>query len=171
MFHLRSLNPTLVSGYKFFSSSSTLCSLKIGDILKESRIYTETDVLNYSKLTNDTNPLHFDSQFAQNSGYKDRIVHGMLIASLFPRIIASYFPGAVYVSQSMQFKLPVYIGEEVVAEVKALNLRVNKDRYLSKFSTKCYKDGKLCIDGEAVAILPTLAMNMEGDNSCHPSKQ
>ncbi|KAL5701896.1 hypothetical protein ACHQM5_027180 [Ranunculus cassubicifolius] len=156
---LRSLNSNFIPTLNFTSSSSALRYLKIGDALKESRIYTDLDVLNYSKLTKDINPLHFDSQFAQNCGYNDRIVHGMLIASLFPRIIASHFPGAVYVSQSLQFKLPVYIGEHIVAEVKALNLRINKDRYLSKFSTKCYKDGELlCVDGEAVALLPTLTM-------------
>lgn len=40
-------------------------------------------------------------------------------------------PGAVYVSQSLQFKLPVYIGDEVVAEVRALNLRKIKNKHMS----------------------------------------
>ncbi|KAF9596873.1 hypothetical protein IFM89_013921 [Coptis chinensis] len=148
------------------SFSTSHYSFKIGHVLNKSRSFTDSDLLDYAKLTQDSNPLHFDSEFAQRYGYNDRIVHGMLIAALFPQIIASHFPGAVYVSQSLQFKLPVYIGEEVVAEVKALNIRPNKDRYLSKLSTKCYKNGELlCIDGEAVALLPTLTMDVEGEES------
>ncbi|XP_010246333.1 PREDICTED: uncharacterized protein LOC104589636 isoform X3 [Nelumbo nucifera] len=75
------------------------------------------------------------------------------------KIIASHFPGAVYVSQSLHFKSPVYIGEEVIAEVQAVSLRENRKRYIAKFSTKCFKDGRLLVlDGEAMAILPTLSM-------------
>ncbi|XP_077246832.1 hydroxyacyl-thioester dehydratase type-like protein [Tasmannia lanceolata] len=136
--------------------------LKIGDLLRKTRRFSDLDNMDYSKLTHDSNPLHFDVECARNAGFEDRIVPGMLIASLFPRIIASHFPGAVYVSQSLQFKLPVYVGDEVVAEVQAVHLRENKKRYIAKFSTKCFKNGEvLVIDGEAVAILPTLTTNEE----------
>ncbi|WCJ41066.1 (R)-specific enoyl-CoA hydratase [Euphorbia peplus] len=105
------------------------------------------------------NPLHFDSEFARNAGFNDRIVHGMLVAALFPRIIASHFPGAVYASQSLSFKNPVYVGEEVTGEVEAINIRQNKHKYIAKFSTKCFKNGGiLVLCGEAIAILPTLAV-------------
>ncbi|KAJ0970340.1 hypothetical protein J5N97_023217 [Dioscorea zingiberensis] len=84
----------------------------------------------------------------------------MLVASLFPSIIASHFPGAIYVSQTLQFKLPVYIGDEIVAEVQALSLREHKKRFIVRFTTKCFTNTEqLVIDGEATAILPTLAQN------------
>ncbi|KAF8395254.1 hypothetical protein HHK36_019196 [Tetracentron sinense] len=150
----------LVSNFTYslsFSSSSTPRLLEIGDVLKQSRKFSDLDILEYSRLSHDSNPLHFDSKFARNAGFEDRLVHGMLIASLFPRIIASHFPGAVYVSQSLQFKLPVYIGEEIIGKVQAVNLRENKKRFIAKFSTKCFKNGELLvIDGEAMAILSTL---------------
>ncbi|XP_019164500.1 PREDICTED: uncharacterized protein LOC109160678, partial [Ipomoea nil] len=84
------------------------------------------------------------------AGFSDRLVPGMLVASLFPRTIASNFPGAVYVSQMLQFKLPVYIGEEIVGEICATNIKVLKAKHVVKFFTKCFKrDGALVIDGEA----------------------
>ncbi|XP_010246316.1 PREDICTED: uncharacterized protein LOC104589636 isoform X1 [Nelumbo nucifera] len=142
-----------------FSSSAASRILKIGDVLKHSRKFSDLDVLEYSKLSHDSNPLHFDSKCAKTAGFEDRLVHGMLVAGLFPQIIASHFPGAVYVSQSLHFKSPVYIGEEVIAEVQAVSLRENRKRYIAKFSTKCFKDGRLLVlDGEAMAILPTLSM-------------
>ncbi|KAA8550349.1 hypothetical protein F0562_002033 [Nyssa sinensis] len=144
------------------SSLSTPNGLQIGDILKQARIFSSPDVLEYSKLTNDSNPLHFDSECARNAGFEDRLVPGMLVASLFPRIIASHFPGAVYVSQSLQFKLPVYIGEEIIGEVQAINIREIKKKHIVKFSTKCFKYGnQLVLDGEAMAILPSLAVEQE----------
>ncbi|KAJ6330911.1 hypothetical protein OIU76_009494 [Salix suchowensis] len=132
--------------------------LETGDTLRQTRIFTNEDVTEYSKASLDSNPLHFDSELARNAGFEDRLVHGMLVAALFPRIIASHFPGAIYVSQSLHYKSPVYVGDAVAGEVQVTNIRENKSRYIVKFSTKCFKNDKLLvIDGEAVAILPTLA--------------
>lgn len=76
-----------------FSSSLAPCSsvLKVGDILKETRVFSDKDVLEYSKVSGDSNPLHFDSESARAAGFQDRLVHGLLVASLFPRIISSHF--------------------------------------------------------------------------------
>ncbi|KAL6979366.1 hypothetical protein U1Q18_021031 [Sarracenia purpurea var. burkii] len=78
---------------------------------------------------------------------------------------ALFSPGAVYVSQSLQFVSPVYVGDEIIGEVQAANIRAIKNKYLVKFKTKCSKYGdNLVIDGEAMAILPSLAM--EQGQSC-----
>nr|GLL31106.1 uncharacterized protein LOC109169238 [Ipomoea trifida] len=140
-----------------FSSWAATNLLKCGDVVKQARVFTEADVVEYSKLSHDTNPLHFDSECAKLAGFSDRLVPGMLVASLFPRTIASNFPGAVYVSQTLHFKLPVYIGEEIVGELCATNIKDLKTKHMVKFSTKCFKrDGALVIDGEATAILQSL---------------
>ncbi|XP_026413674.1 uncharacterized protein LOC113309470 [Papaver somniferum] len=152
---LKRLVSNFVPSLSFATSSTGTCVLKVGDVLRQSRKFSEQDVTEYSKLTHDINPLHFDSDFARSCGFEDRIVHGMLVASLFPRIIASHFPGAIYVSQSLQFKLPVYVDEEVEAQILALNIREFRNKNIVKFSTKCFKDGELlAIGGEAVALLP-----------------
>ncbi|KAI3983240.1 hypothetical protein MKX01_013307 [Papaver californicum] len=152
---LKRLVSNFVPSLSFTTSSTETCVLKVGDVLRQSRKFSEQDVTEYSDVTHDLNPLHFDSKFARSCGFEDRIVHGMLVASLFPRIIASHFPGAIYVSQSLHFKLPVYIDEEVEAQTLALNIRGNRSKNIVKFSTKCFKDGELlAIEGEAVALLP-----------------
>ncbi|KAF6165833.1 hypothetical protein GIB67_012730 [Kingdonia uniflora] len=136
-------------------SSSSSQFPKIKDVLKQSRKFSELDVLYYSKLSQDYNILHLDSEKARIFGFEDRIVHGMLVASLFPQIITTHLHGALYTSQSLKFKLPVYIGEEVTAEVQVLDIGESNNGCI-KFSTKCFKnDGKLVIDGEAVSRLIT----------------
>lgn len=149
------LASNFLSSYKFCSKVES--TLKIGDILQQRRIFTNEDVVEYSKVTNDMNPLHFDTKCAQIAGFQAQLVHGMLVASLFPRIISSHFPGAVYVSQNLHFRQPVYVGDEIVGEVQAMNIRDFKKNYLVKFSTRCLKKGSLlALDGEATAILPSL---------------
>ncbi|KAL6979367.1 hypothetical protein U1Q18_021032 [Sarracenia purpurea var. burkii] len=72
-------------------SSMSAYTIKSGDVLKQARIFSSSDVLEYSKLSHDSNPLHFDLECAVNAGFQDRLVPGILVASLFPRIIASHF--------------------------------------------------------------------------------
>jgi hydroxyacyl-ACP dehydratase HTD2-like protein with hotdog domain len=87
---IRSLLAVNVLPLRCFSSSA-LNILKTGDILRQRRVFTNEDVLQYSKVTHDSNPLHFDSDLARNAGFEDRLVHGMLVAALFPQIISSHF--------------------------------------------------------------------------------
>lgn len=158
------MNHKILSGSMFlcprFSSSLAPCSsvLKVGDILKETRVFSDKDVLEYSKVSGDSNPLHFDSESARAAGFQDRLVHGLLVASLFPRIISSHFPRAIYVSQNIHFKLPVYVGEEIAGDITAISIREVKNKFITKFSTKCFKNNGelLVIDGEATAVLPIL---------------
>ncbi|KAH1130506.1 hypothetical protein J1N35_001884 [Gossypium stocksii] len=151
---------------RYFSSSSSSGVLKIGDILRQTRTFSNDDVGQYSKLSHDVNPLHFDSESALAAGFEDRLVHGLLVASLFPWIISSHFPGAIYVSQSLHFRSPVYVGDEIVGEVKAISIKQSKKRYIAKLSTKCFKNGELLVlDGEAMAILPTLALEHDSRRS------
>ncbi|KAK8288523.1 hypothetical protein V6Z11_D07G127800 [Gossypium hirsutum] len=76
---------------RYFSSSSSSGVLKIGDVLRQTRTFSNDDVGQYSKLSHDVNPLHFDSESARAAGFEDRLVHGLLVASLFPWIISSHF--------------------------------------------------------------------------------
>ncbi|KAL3634738.1 hypothetical protein CASFOL_021792 [Castilleja foliolosa] len=156
-----------VSTLRYYSSSSSNI-LKSGDKLKQSRIFSTTDISEYSKLTNDINPLHFDLECAKKAGFKDTPVPGMLVASLFPRIIASHFPGAVYAKQTLEFKLPVFVGDEIVGEVEASGVRrMNENSFMVKFATRCFKgdgdDNVVVISGEATAILPSLDVKTDED--------
>ncbi|KAG6530212.1 (R)-specific enoyl-CoA hydratase-like [Zingiber officinale] len=158
-------HPALLFFSSRYSSSSpraTARLLRVGDVLRESRRFSESDVARFSEISGDRNPIHLDDGFARDIGCFDRgrVVHGMLVASLFSSIIASHVPGSVYVSQTLKFISPVYIGDEVLAEVEATYLREHKKRYIVKFTSKCSTNGggSLVIGGETTAILPTLVL-------------
>lgn len=72
-------------------SSVTSSTLKVGDVLREARVYSSEDVKSYAEVSHDWNPLHFDQELARKAGFENRLVHGMLVSSMFPRIISSHF--------------------------------------------------------------------------------
>uniref|UniRef100_A0A8R7UX40 MaoC-like domain-containing protein n=1 Tax=Triticum urartu TaxID=4572 RepID=A0A8R7UX40_TRIUA len=71
--------------------------------------------------------------FARGTGgfQRGRVVHGMLVASLFPALITSHAPGAMYASQSLKFAAPVHVRDEVVAQVQALHIKATGARHIS----------------------------------------
>ncbi|KAK1284461.1 hypothetical protein QJS10_CPB21g00344 [Acorus calamus] len=163
MVHLRRVIPVLGSGRPVSSSSGGGGLLRIGDSLEVSRRFSDSDVAAYAAVTGDANPIHRDADSARAAGFVGggAVVHGMLVASLFPKIIASRFPGAIYASQTLQFRSPVFVGDAVLARVTAVDLRENKKRYIVKFSTRCFTGSgeNLVVDGDAVAVLPTLTLS------------
>ncbi|GKB79667.1 (R)-specific enoyl-CoA hydratase [Tanacetum coccineum] len=140
--------------------SSTASVLKIGDMLKKTRVFECKDLVEFSKVSFDENPLHLDSKYARNAGFRDVLVPGLLVASLFPRIIASNFPGAIYASQTLQFRLLVYVEEEITGEVETISIREVKKQYMNgKVSNEWHLPTvviNLVLNGEAWAVLPTL---------------
>ncbi|KAL5219631.1 hypothetical protein ABZP36_020315 [Zizania latifolia] len=142
--------------------------LKVSDTLHERRRFTEGEVAAYVGVSGDRNPVHMDDAFARDVGGFEhgRVVHGMLVASLFPALIAAHFPGAVYARQTLKFVAPVYVGEEAFVEVEALTIRATTTKYIVRFATKCFTGGDgvspLAIDGEAMVMLPSL--HLKDDN-------
>jgi 3-hydroxybutyryl-CoA dehydratase len=79
----------------------------------------------FCELSGDVNPLHIDSEFAVGHGFRDRVVYGMLSASLFSYLGGVLLPGRFCIIQQVESKFvaPVYIGDEldVCGTVKELN--------------------------------------------------
>lgn len=131
--------------------------LTVGDSASITRVFTDEDVRLYADLSTDRNPVHLDEEFAAASQFGQRIVHGMLVGSLFSALLGEHLPGngTIYMSQNLQFKAPVYLNTEVVATVEITAIREGKP--IVTLKTTCVdKDGKLLVTGEAVMYVPWL---------------
>jgi 3-oxoacyl-[acyl-carrier protein] reductase len=88
---------------------------------------TREDVRRFIELTGDDNPLHADEKYAARSSFKGIVTHGMLSASFISTLVGKKIPGegALWMSQSMQFLLPVRLDDELrfVAEVTQISVR------------------------------------------------
>jgi 3-hydroxybutyryl-CoA dehydratase len=119
-----------------------------------SQIITENDINAFSNISGDKNPVHIDEDYAKNSRYKKKIAHGLLSASFFSALFGTKLPGTgcVYVSQSLNFKRPVYIGDEVTASITVTKIDTTRKRVF--FTTICTVKKKTVIDGEAEIYIP-----------------
>src|SRR3972149_5649064 len=99
---------------------STNFSFQEGDGFKWERHISADDVQRFAEIVGDLNPVHLDAEFAENSFFKKRIVHGAFLAGLISKILGVDFPGegTVYISQNTVFKRPVYVDSTVRVEVK-----------------------------------------------------
>ncbi len=120
------------------------------------RAFSDTDVRAFADLSGDHNPVHLDdAAAAADPRFGARIVHGMLVASLFTALLGEHMPGpgTIYLGQELSFRAPVFLDEVVIASVELVEVR--SDKPIAKIRTLVTKlDGTVCIKGEAVVLLP-----------------
>ena len=129
--------------------------LKVGDKASRSKTFTEDDVKQFAGVSTDKNPIHLDAEYAKNTIFKQRIVHGMLVGSLFSGILGCDMPGegTIYLGQTLSFKAPVPLNEQVTATVEVISIR--EDKPIATFKTTCVdSSGKVVIEGEATVRVP-----------------
>jgi 3-hydroxybutyryl-CoA dehydratase len=87
------------------------------------RTVTETDIVNFAGLSGDYNPIHVDAAFCQNTPFRQRIAHGLLVFSIGSGLSVSAPPVRTLAFLSVrdwQFKGPVFIGDTIRMKTKVL---------------------------------------------------
>ena len=133
----------------------TIDEIHIGDTRSQDMIITEDHVETFGRITNDLNPMHFDDEYAASTMFGKRIAHGMYVGSLFSKLFGMDLPGegAIYVSQSLRFKRPVYFGDTITATIKVTEMNTEKNRvYFECVATN--QEGKVVITGDAELMPP-----------------
>jgi 3-hydroxybutyryl-CoA dehydratase len=146
--------PTVV--WHGLSVSYSARHLSTGQSFGMSRVITQEDVDTFVRLTGDSNPIHSTTAAdgsAPNSKHaadKAVIVPGMLMASMFPAIIGSSFPGALYLSQTLKFRRSAAVGTPVHATVTVSKLSGSR----VTFDTVCRdSEEQVLVDGTALALI------------------
>ena len=139
-------NGSLGHGYYFED-------LAVGMEASYAKKITNDDVLAFAELSGDVNPVHLNDAFAAGTMFKQRIAHGFLTASLISTVLGTKLPGpgCIYLSQSLKFRAPVFIGDKVVATAKITSLDPEKGRAV--LACSCAVNGKPVIDGEALMMV------------------
>ena len=113
------------------------------------------DVVGFAEVTGDRNPIHLSEHFAAKTPFGTRIAHGLYTASLISAVLGTRLPGpgAVYISQTLNFRAPVKIGDTVDVSVEVAELIPEKSR--ARLTCKCSVDGEIVLDGEAWVKVPS----------------
>lgn len=122
--------------------------------VQSKRIITEADINDFAKISGDFNPIHIDEEYAKKTRYKKKIAHGLMSASFFSALFGTKLPGSgcVYTSQSLRFKRPIFVGDEVNTVIKIKS--IDKEQSKIVFTTQCIVKLKIAIDGEAEIYIP-----------------
>ncbi len=112
------------------------------------------DVIGFAELSGDYNPIHLSEHFARKTRFGGRIVHGLYTASLISAVIGMRLPGpgAVYISQTLNFRGPVKIGDVIDIAVEVVEL-TEKGRRV-RLACECRVADKLVLDGEGILSVP-----------------
>ena len=130
-------------------------NLKVGDAAEMRKTIADEDVRAFAELTGDHNPVHLDEEYAASTRFGRRIAHGMLGASLISAVLANELPGrgTIYLSQTLRFTAPVFLGDTVTARVVVKHVR--EDKPVVTLETYCTNErGERVVEGEAVVLVP-----------------
>ena len=114
---------------------------------------SEADITMFAGISGDTNPVHLDETFAEQTMFSGRIAHGMLSASFISTVFGTRLPGpgCIYLRQDLRFKAPVKAGETVEARVTVREIQSEKKRVV--FDTVCSVGGKVVLEGDATLMV------------------
>jgi 3-oxoacyl-[acyl-carrier protein] reductase len=135
-----------------------LSRLSIGHSDSVVKTITKEDVDAFAALSGDYNALHVDDEFAARTEFEQRVVHGFLHASLLSTLVGMKIPGpgALYLSQTIEFTRPVFIGDtvKVVGTVTAIE---RETRVIIIKTEITNQHGQTVLDGEAKVKVLRLA--------------
>ena len=124
---------------------------QIGQKASLEKTFTDEDVKTFARISLDSNPVHLNDEYAESTIFKGRIVHGFLSGSLISAVIGTILPGegTIYLNQTMNFRKPVRIGENIKATVEIIGIKEEKN--ILTLNTYCENElGEIVIEGSAV---------------------
>ena len=133
---------------------------KEGDSASCSKTITEADVTLFAGISGDFNPLHVNEEFAKTQMFGKRVVNGAFSSALISAVLGVHMfgAGALYASQKVVFKKPVYIGDTLTA-VATITKKYTKEgksgtlQFLEVDTKVLNQNKEVVTDGEAQVII------------------
>ncbi len=127
--------------------------ISVGQIYTHEFQFSQEEVNQFAQVTGDKNPVHIDAEYAAKTMFKKPIMHGMLSASLFSKVLGTLFPGegTIYLKQSLNFLKPMYVDTKYQAIFTVKELIKDKNRAV--IETVIQNPEKfVCTSGEATVL-------------------
>jgi 3-hydroxybutyryl-CoA dehydratase len=131
-----------------------IMELKVGDRFSTERLVTDELIRKFAEVSGDYNPIHLDDQAAKKTRFGRRIAHGMLSGAFISAVLGYEFSERriVYLSQTLKFTAPVFIGDTVTATATVTNIR--PDKPVITLETVCTnQNGEILVKGEAAVMI------------------
>src|SRR5215831_10004017 len=129
--------------------------LTVGMTERLTKTVASSDVVGFAEVTGDRNPIHLSEHFAARTSFGTRIAHELYTASLISAVLGTRLPGpgAVYISQTLNFRAPVRIGDTVGVVVEVTELIPERQRV--RLACTCRVGDDVVLEGEALVKVPS----------------
>ena len=129
-------------------------TFQLGQQASFTKTVTEADLTTFAGLIGDFNPLHVNAEYARKSRFGQRVAHGMFTAGLISAVLGNKLPGpgAIYLSQQIEFLAPVFIGDTITATVEVSAWRPEK-RIITLKTNAYNQTEKQVVTGKAVLLV------------------
>ena len=123
----------------------------VGQTAEMRREVTAQDIVRFTEISGDRNPLHYDEQAARSSRFGELVVQGGVTSAILNAVVAEQLPGpgTVFLHVSWDFRAPVRPGDTITGRVEVVSARADKP--VTELRTTVVRDdGTLVLDGTAV---------------------
>jgi 3-hydroxybutyryl-CoA dehydratase len=135
------------------AAASEQSDLVLGQCVERLFLIDDEQVRAFAAVSGDHNPLHLDDAYARKTVFRGRVAHGMLLGAHISAVLGDTLPGpgAIYLSQTLEFEHPVRIPSEVKVHVEVVELGEHRRTTLA---TTCSVGDQVVARGWAVVIPP-----------------
>jgi acyl dehydratase len=124
---------------------------QVGDTARRSRRVNEDDIVRFTEISGDRNPVHYDADVAARTSFGGIVVQGGVTSAILNAVVAEDLPGpgTVFLNTTWDFRAPVRPGETITGEVEVLEVR--HDKPITRLATRVVRDdGVVALEGTAV---------------------
>jgi len=123
----------------------------VGQRAERSRLVRREDIVLFTEMSGDRNPLHYDEAAARASRFGEIVVQGGVTSAILNAVVAEDLPGpgTVFLHVDWKFTAPVRPGDTITGAVEVLEVR--EDKPITKLATTVRRhDGVVALAGTAV---------------------
>jgi acyl dehydratase len=123
----------------------------VGQRAERSRLVRREDIVLFTEMSGDRNPLHYDETAARASRFGEIVVQGGVTSAILNAVVAEDLPGpgTVFLHVDWKFTAPVRPGDTITGAVEVLEVR--EDKPITKLAATVRRgDGVVALVGIAV---------------------
>ena len=124
---------------------------RVGDRATLTRIVEARDIVRFTELSGDRNPVHYDPVIAARTRFGEIVVQGGVTSAILNAVVAERLPGpgTVFLETHWRFLAPTRPGDSITGEVEVTAVRTDKP--ITTLATRVVRgDGVVAIEGTAV---------------------
>jgi acyl dehydratase len=109
------------------------------------------DIVRFTEISGDRNPLHYDPDVAARTRFGEIVVQGGVTTAILNAVVAERLPGAgsVFLNTTYDFLAPVRPGDVITGEVEVTEVRLDKP--VTQLAMRVVRDdGVVALTGTAV---------------------